>query len=221
MSNHIIGFTGPATSGKDTAAQALIDTGMWKRVSFADPLKQSALVLNPLVTIPCDHELVRTQWPEATISGDDVMLRLAEVVEELGWDGAKRVPEVRRILQVMGTECGRQIFGPNCWVNIAAKSIQDVRNSGLRVVMTDVRFPEEAELIHNLGGTVVKIIRPGVGSLNAHPSEAGITCYDHVVYNNSSIDELHRKIIGSFATDVLIGDELAQAMGFYGDCRSD
>lgn len=194
----LVGFCGPAMSGKDSAAKALTGLG-WQRVAFADPLKASALALDPVIVVPHDHETVRRRWPELTIADEDAFLRLSEVVEEFGWDAAKTIPEVRQILQRMGTECGRNVFGTDCWVNLAKRSILQNVHDGCRTVITDVRFPEEADMIHSMGGIVIKVVRPGVGSLNSHASEVGISNFDRVLHNNSTISDLHQKLLGMVA----------------------
>ena len=196
----LVGFCGPATCGKDTAAAALLGTGSWNRVAFAGPLKAAALALDPLVKIDSDHPLVVRTWPDAHLLDEDVLLRLGELVSKVGWDEAKKHAEVRRILQVMGTECGRDVFGQDCWVKLARKSVITNTHSGIRTVITDVRFPNEAEMIHEMGGIVVKIIRPGVGPVNSHASDAGISECDFTIYNDADVDTLHRKVLS------LVGD---------------
>lgn len=92
-----IGIVGRKRSGKDTAAQALVDKLGYVRHGLADPLKAAALKLDPYVHFSCEHGLG---------------FRLSEVVEVHGWEDAKDVfPEVRQVLQRLGDEAGRQVHG--------------------------------------------------------------------------------------------------------------
>lgn len=89
----LIGITGLAGAGKDTAASHLISHYDYKRIAFADPLK----------------ELCKLVYPY-----------LANLVEEYGWDEVKKVPEFRQELQRIGNGA-RQIFGDNFWIEQAVK----------------------------------------------------------------------------------------------------
>lgn len=167
----ILGLTGYARSGKDTAAQALIANG-WQRVAFADAVRDCMYALNPVIS--CDGE------------------RLREVVELLGWDEAKRISEVRRLLQVFGTEVVRKHIGQNTWIDIAYKKTRGIP----AVVITDVRFDNEAAAIHSWCGKVIRIVRTGVEGLNGHASESGVSenLIDRTILNDGSIDDLHANI---------------------------
>ena len=61
----------------------------------------------------------------------------------------------RKLLQLLGTECGRQIIHPNIWVNALFASYLKDSNW----VVTDVRFPNEAQAIKDKGGIVIRVER--------------------------------------------------------------
>lgn len=171
----IVGLTGYAGAGKDTAALALVEDG-WERMAFADPMREMMLTLDP---IACGNE-------------DDGMLSLSDLVAILGWDRAKRdYPEVRRLLQVFGTEVVRNNFGRDAWVNIARERMVP----GVDYVFTDCRFPNEVEMIHRAGGLVIRIDRPGVEAVNAHASDdiMGLNA-DFWISNESTIEYLHHHL---------------------------
>lgn len=170
----VIGLCGYAGAGKDAAAQGLTSMG-WTRVAFADPLRQALLNLNP--TVHCVGTGQRT--------------RLSEAVAEHGWDKCKSWPEVRQLLQRLGTEAGRNIHGPDCWVSIARRKIDGLSGN---VVITDVRFLNEVNLIRELGGMVIRIERHGVGPVNSHVSDVMPFEPDEVITNDGSVAELHSKI---------------------------
>lgn len=182
----IIGLAGYARSGKDTAAEALVAAG-WKRVAFADTLREFLYRLNPLVTWLKEPGMF---YPAVLVEDR----RLQDVIDEYGWDGYKQTywgDEIRQLLQRLGTECGRELISDTIWIDAAlGKSEFD------NVCITDCRFPNEAQAIKDRGGIVVRIERPGVGPANDHPSEHALAdwTFDHVIHNDGSIEELHAKL---------------------------
>ena len=165
----IIGLSGYAQSGKDTAASFFEG---YERRAFADPMRDVLYTLNPIVK-----------------SG----LNLQDAIDEDGWDKAKvRYPEIRRLLQVLGTEVGRAMWGDNFWVWQATKGL----NSNQNIVFTDVRFPNELEEIKIFGGVTVRIVRDGVEAVNTHPSESALddATFDFTIHNNGTLEELKAKI---------------------------
>lgn len=167
----IIGLSGYARSGKDTVAELLCLNYAFRRISFADPMREAILTLNPKI---------------------DSITHVGHYVEDYGWDMAKQNPEIRRLLQVFGTEVGRKMFGDDVWINMAFKSIQPDE----RIVVADVRFPNEAEAIKAKGGTVIRVNRHNHSAVNAHKSEISMDNYmfDHVLYNDGTIDDLAENV---------------------------
>lgn len=172
----IIGLAGYAQSGKDTVAEHLIKNYGYRRVAFADQLRQALYNLNPLVTI-----------------ADMVNVPLQSAVDGLGWESVKLdSPDVRRLLQRMGTEVGRQMWGEDFWVKQAMKNVSKFDN----VVFTDVRYPNENKAIINSGGTVWRIERPGIGPVNNHASETAMDSINvnKTIVNNSTKEDLYATI---------------------------
>lgn len=177
----LIGLTAYAQSGKDAAAAALVEDG-WTRHAFADVLREFAYAVNPLVRLPRAGILRRRR-----------VVRLRDLVDERGWERAKlEVPEVRELLQRIGTDAGRVVLGENVWVDAALARVRP----GERAVFTDCRFPNEANELRTLGGQVVRITRPGVAPVNGHKSETAMDDYvaDAVIVNDGTLDELHDAI---------------------------
>ena len=175
----LLGLNGPPGCGKDTAADYLVAKHGFTRVAFADPIRVAALGLDPFV-------------------GPGV--RLSEIVSAYGWDQAKRSwPEVRRVLQVLGTEAGREIHGDQVWVARAFQRIDDLP-AGAPVVVPDVRFGNEAVAIRSGGGYIINLRRPHSESTDVmgHPSETESSAIapDISISNNSTITELHRHLDG-------------------------
>lgn len=167
--NKLIGISGYARSGKDTVGQYLVERYGYQRVAFADAVRHAVLLLDPMVK--CEFGYVR----------------LGHIVQSDGWDAAKvNYDEIRRLLQVMGTEVGRMLLGENVWIEIAGRKMEGLD----RVVITDVRFENEAAAIREWGGQVWRINRPGVGAVNGHASEALAFDSDVIVENDGALSDL-------------------------------
>lgn len=181
-----LGLNGYARSGKDAAASTLVADG-WQRIAFADVLRDMALAIDPYVELSGDID--GEPWYDNTD-----YYRLSGVVEWLGWERAKEEhPDVRRLLQRLGTEAGRDILGEDIWVDTALNRIEPGVPG---VVFTDVRFPNEADRIKGSGGQVIRIVRPGVGPVNAHASDNSLEDYvfDAILYNDDSLESLYDKV---------------------------
>lgn len=176
----MIGFCGYAQSGKDTAASFLVERG-FKRLAFADILRQSLYNLNPIVQV-------------ATIGNNNVgYARVQDLVDRVGWDVAKvSYPEIRELLQRMGTEVGRELYGENFWVDRVMAQV----TTG-DYVITDVRFPNEEAAVRNAGGRVVRIVRDGVGAVNTHVSDTGVDKLriDGSILNTGSLEEFKGQVL--------------------------
>ena len=117
---------------------------------------------------------------------------------------------VRDLLQRLGTEAMRDGLHKNVWVNalmadykIHPEHFNDIANGREtgdgypNWIITDTRFPNEAQAIKDKGGMVIKVDRPGVGPVNGHPSEDALKDYnfDYVIHNDGSINDLDNKVI--------------------------
>lgn len=180
LTTRLLGFSGYARAGKDTAVQVLRTEG-YHRVAFADLMRTFLERLNPIVA-----ESGRVGRP----------VRITDVIERFGWDGYKESiygTEMRQLMQRLGTECGRQLLGDNIWVDSALDNL-DPDNY---YAVADCRFVNEADAIRKRGGKVIRIERPGVGPANSHPSETSLDDYDFdaVVRNDDSHDVLRQRLL--------------------------
>lgn len=180
----LIGLSGFAQAGKDTAAGVLLERG-WTRVAFADAIRDFALALDPIVPD------VDPEDPSGCVYSH---ARLSEYVDALGWDLAKQAPEVRRTLQRLGCEAGHGVLGDRVWIDAA---MAKVSAAGADVVVTDVRFVNEAEAIWRAGGVMLRVERPGTVSVNAHASEHALEgfLFDEVLVNDGTPGELGVKVL--------------------------
>lgn len=93
----------------------------------------------------------------------------------------------RELLQKIGTDIFRKQIDPDFWLKMAQTSIKEHRGQGVeKIVFEDIRFPNEAKLIRDNGGIIVKMIRVGHTDSNAgetHASENQIDAIhaDHII----------------------------------------
>jgi len=177
----IIGLSGYARSGKDTAAEHLVSTYNFTQHSFAASMKEAMYRLNPIV-----HT-------------DSIgPIRYQSLVDVYGLDKAKEdYPEVRRLLQVFGTEVGREMFGESFWVELVLNNLRS-----FHTVISDVRFTNEADAIKKRGGQIWRVNRAGIGPVTGHSSEIDLDGYsfDRVINNDYDIDSFNKQI------DLAIGE---------------
>lgn len=171
----IIGLTGYARSGKDSAAGFLVDTHGYTKLGFADGVRDLAAAIDPYVQVDGDRHYTEGNTPFA---------RYSTVLKTLGYEAAKSHPDVRRLLQRIGTEGVRSVLGDSVWLGLAASklvalgALGPTDSGGPNVVLSDVRFANEADFIHAYGGVVVRLVRPGYGGGDAHASETGVDSLD-------------------------------------------
>ena len=163
----IVGLTGYAQSGKDTVAKILVDNYGFKRVAFADKIRELLLEINPIM-----------------YNGS----RLSVLVNEFGWEFAKSNLEVRRLLQDFGVGA-RNILGSDIWIISALREMDDLNQN---YVVTDVRFLNEASMIKNLNGQLWRIKKIEVEAVNDHISESEMADYkvDQIFTNNGTLEDL-------------------------------
>lgn len=168
----LVGLTGLARSGKDTAADVLIECFGFKRVAFADLLKEAAALLlgRPLQDMYMgDREAVMPEW---------------------GFS-------IRDFLQRFGTEAMRNNFGHDFWIKAARARVVALMEEGCRrFVISDVRFDNEADWVRDSGGTILCIHRPGVVRM-AHASEAGVWEKegDQTIHNDSTYEDYRTRVM--------------------------
>lgn len=161
----VIGFTGLKGSGKDTAARALLSQG-WEKIAFADTLREVCKLVYGLT----DEQMLNPNLKEITL-------------EQFPFKSP------RQILQTVGTEMFRNNI-PGSWVNAWKLKTQAALYAGKSygVVVTDFRFPDEADAIRSFGGTLIRIVRQGQVSTDLHESERYIPTLpvDFEITNNAT-----------------------------------
>lgn len=181
----IIGLSGFARTGKDEVAKILVEEHGFTRVAFADKLRDFLYALNPFVL--GEYEGMGHMHTALT--------PLQSVIDEYGWGGYKETmfgPEIRRLLQRLGTEAGRQTLWDSIWIDSAFANLDSDK-----IVVTDARFYNELDAIRERGGKIWRVERPGVGPLNEHASENEATSYPNfaaTIMNNGTLEDLKVKV---------------------------
>ncbi len=165
----IIGFTGPAGSGKDTCADYLVAHHAFRKLSWASPLKAGLAAMG----FP---EPANRDDKERVIPGFDFTWREAA--------------------QKLGTEWGRAL-DPDIWVKAVGQQmvLAPVRTD---FVISDVRFENEATMIRNMGGVIVHLHgrSADLGGAESHASEQGVASHsgDYLTYNVGTIEGLYETL---------------------------
>ena len=140
----LIGLHGKKQAGKDTVYERMrrLLGGQGckvERVSFADKIYESAAA-----SLGLGVDFLR-RWKSDPLA----------VVEVSTLGYSRRVITLRDFVQRYGTEAHRDIFGSDFWVERV-----DLDHEGRVVVVTDVRFRNEAQAVSDAGGAVVHVIGP-------------------------------------------------------------
>lgn len=187
----LIGIGGWKTAGKDEVADELVRSCGYAKTFMSEPLNEALLVLDPLIDIRYSQ-----LWHTGEVTA---LLRYSELHERVGYTAAKEFPEVRRLLQQLGTGVGRTFFGEHVWVDIAEKKIRELMEAGRNVAITGIRYRNEMDMVESLGGTTLWVSRPGVDAPEgSHSSETslGPEDFQHEIDNDSDLRHLHSRSIG-------------------------
>jgi len=202
MTTQIIGICGFIGSGKDTAADYLVNFHEFRRDSFAATLKDAVAAV-----FGWDRELLEGRTKQSREWREQV---------DPWWAERLKKPELtpRLVLQLWGTEVCRRSFHDDIWI---ASLESRLRNSRDNIVISDCRFPNEINSIKQAGGKVVWVQRGELPSwhimaakanrgdivaaeklkqLGIHASETAWvgTDFDYIVDNNGTVDDLYKRI---------------------------
>lgn len=177
---NIIGISGKKYHGKDTLANHLIDKYGYKRIAFADPIKDICKIVFGL-------------------SNEQLTSNLKEEPDEY-WKVSPR-----KLMQFIGTDLFRNNtatimpeIGDDIWIHVLVKKIADelLINPHTKFVITDVRFDNELEYISKLNGLKIKVQRNNIINIDNHVSESYIDKLnvDYIINNDDTIENLNHKI---------------------------
>lgn len=166
----LIGIAGRARSGKDTVADFIISRTGACKYSFAEPLKKMLL--------PLGIDMSDLYWQE----------NKETVIPDFN-------ASPRRLMQTLGTEWGRQLIHPDLWLNLAHQKLEQCVDG---MVVSDVRFENEATWVRNQGGVIIHVRRDSAPFVEKHTSEHGIMMYhakDYLLNNDGTLEDLRTQVI--------------------------
>jgi hypothetical protein len=191
----IIGICGLIGSGKGTVADILVEEHKFTKLSFADKLKDGVATV--------------FGWNRSMLEGDTAESReWREQRDEFWSKETKRNITPRLVLQEFGTDCMRHGFDDGIWVSMVKQEL--IKNPTKDFVIPDVRFPNEADMIHKLNGYVWRAMRGpdpvwfrmyqdiSVEPKDVHESEwrwANVN-FNAQVSNNGTLDDLKSQVQG-------------------------
>ena len=118
-----------------------------------------------------------------------------------GWDGQKD-ERGRTLLQHVGTDIVRK-HDPDFWVGFIAKLLNFFPDDWDYVLIPDVRFPNEIEVLRDAGFDVIhlRVVRPDVETYltpdqSSHPSETALDDVkpDYTIHNDGDLVSLNLKV---------------------------
>lgn len=176
--NIIAIYSDSPLSGKTTVAGAIYDTGGYTMLSFAAPIKRMLVAF--LDDMGVEGPLKYLYNPK----------HKEEIIPEVG-------VSARYLMQTVGTEWGRKMINYNIWLKSMEQRIQRALDRGFSVVVDDMRFRNEYDLLANMGAYMVKVARPGVTYAGKHASEGGLRNmpWDFTIFNDGTLEELEEKAL--------------------------
>jgi hypothetical protein len=212
--HHIIGLCGFAEVGKDTVGDLLETHAGFRKIAFADALRGEicdGFHVEPLIF----SDRVTKQQPMAELAftrcrNDGYIGAALRHLEEIKPPGSilsiseelvkPRTP--RETMQLWGTQY-RRAQDADYWVRLARSTIAYcVREYHCNVVLTDVRYANEAAMVRVLGGEIWQVTRPDrAGELEGgHSSAAAGSEYspERIINNRHDMRHLQQLVLGAF-----------------------
>lgn len=172
----LIGITGAKGVGKDTLAETFIGVG-FINAKMAAPLKD-------MLRVMYEHAGYGRIMIEAKVEGSEKETPCTLL--------GGQTP--RHAMQTLGTEW-RNMIDTQLWTRIWHNRVADLLSEGIPVVCTDIRFRHEAAVVHQLGGHLIRIERPGLENDDTHSSEQEMRSLqvNKTIVNDGSVRVLHKK----------------------------
>ena len=204
----IIGFAGKAASGKTTAAKYLqnclagetliIPMATVLREEVEEFLRRAGADEHVCLVYGCQEDKVRVFHVETSraLAACSQWRHFRAEHQAIQDSVEMTAVTVRRLLQWWGTEY-RRAQDPDYWTKAWGRKVEQYDLSRSHVLVDDVRFLNELNVIRAHGGLIVKIERPGFLGANNHSSETsldGFTAWDTIVVNDGTLEDFKAKI---------------------------
>ena len=194
MNTKLIGIGGKKEAGKDAVADYLVENHGWVKLGMSDDLAEALRRLNPVIQAEV--------WVDEDQQIQGTLVKYQDLLESVGYTKAKENDEVRRLLQVLGTEIGRELISPTLWVDLIDPKIHAALVSGKNVIVTGIRFPEERELIESYTqGQTWYVVRPEAENASEtdaakHKSEVSVQHqnFNHIIDNDGDLSKLYTHV---------------------------
>ena len=168
----LIGFSGKKGSGKSYFADYLVNNKLFIKLSFASPLKEITKILFNLsdedVKDPIKKELINPKFNASP----------------------------RELMQWLGTDIMREEFNKkfnysgSIWIDSVKDKVKTLLDNNKDVVIDDVRFQNEVDMIHSLGGIVINLRNDLdntlTNSTSTHSSENQKLTFNYEFVNDKS-----------------------------------
>lgn len=140
----LVGITGFIGSGKNTVATHLVYKAGYTQDSFAASLKDACSVI--------------FSWDRKMMEGDTNMSRTWREQVDPWWEEKLGIPNFtpRLAMQLIGTDALRNYFNPDIWL-LTVERRYETRKGRPSIVITDARFPNEINMIKELGGKIINV----------------------------------------------------------------
>lgn len=173
----LLGLVGKKRVGKDTLADYLVSHHHYTKRAFAAPIKEACALL----------------FQVPTSSFEDVCEKERVV--------ARHGMSPRTMMQMVGTDMFRKQVHQDFWLRHFVEWYHhSAKHQTQNVVVTDIRFQNELDLIKELGGTVVRVVRPGqLEDEDTHVSEQGVDSLvgvDMTIENSGTKEDLWANVLG-------------------------
>lgn len=184
----IVGLIGFIGSGKSTTAQILCEQHQFEEDAVAKSLKDAVSAI--------------FGWHRAWLDGTTAADRAWREATDEWWTKQLQTNVTpRRMMQWIGTDLLRNQISDNIWLATLKLRLSNTVTTRHNIVITDLRFPNEIDMIRNMGGTIVRVIRPDTDpseeDLRAkHESEKAMAKLesDYIIVNDSDLESLKTKV---------------------------
>ena len=179
--------------------------GNWLNVSFAGSLKEMLAVL---LRVPVElfenrdfKENVFVDFNDLTFHRREDLKKhqilsdskFSRKVKEISIDVRANLLSIRQLLQYWGTEIQRRYLGDQLW-SLTTLKLAEFHD----LIISDMRFKVEAEMVKERNGTVIYIDRPGCEVGNHQSEREAFELYqegkcDYVIHNDGTLKDLFEK----------------------------
>ena len=184
----IIGIIGKKGSGKDTIADYLVKNHGFIRFAFGDKVKDVCKAMFNMTNkdfTEKNKEVIKSDWnisPRQALQlfGTDIC---REILTE-------KIPELKKVLP----------FKEGFWIRHFIIWYQDQLkiDPKVKVVISDIRFLDEAETVKTYNGIIWKVLRETkIYGIDQHISENQLDNFseiDKIIENNNTIENLHKTL---------------------------